>query len=352
MKPVWSLLKHLDRRCFEVHLFSDTLPANMPGFVPEPGDRTHWTGWLDNEHLVGFIRSCGIDVLVDLNGYSAPGRLAVFVEPPAPVTVGWFNLYATSGLGGIQYLVGDPQVVRPAEQVHFTERVVRLPVSCLTFEVPHPTPPVLPPPCSTAGLLTFGSLASQYKITPAVLDCWSGILRRTGTTRLLLANRTLATPGNRAYVASRFAERGVDPERLILHGPADHATFLRHYDRIDIALDTFPYSGGTTTMEALWQGVPVLTVAGDRWASRTSRSLLHYAGLGDLVARDPAALQDLAVALARDPASRGRLERWRADQRRRLQASPACNGAALARHMGRLYQALLRRERTAPRTAR
>jgi protein O-GlcNAc transferase len=345
MRPVWSLLKHLDRASFEVHLFSDTLPADMPGFTPQPGDRTHWTGLLDNDQLASFIRACGIHILVDLNGYSAPRRLAVFLEPPAPVTLGWFNLYATSGLRGIQYIVGDRQVVQPGEEIHFTERVLRLPVSYLTFEGTHAAPPVVPPPCSTAGFLTFGSLASQYKINPAVLDCWSAILRRTKNTRLLIANNALTTAGNRAYLANRFAERGVETERLILLGPADHTTFLRHYDRIDIALDTHPYSGGTTTMEALWQGVPVLTVEGDRWASRTTRSLLHYAGLGDFVARDAVALEDLAVGLARDPASRGRLERWRVGQRQGLAASPVCDAVSLGRHMARVYKALLRHER-------
>ncbi len=345
MKPVWALLKYLDRASFDVHLFSDTLPANMPGFTPAPGDRTHWTGWLDNEQLVAFIRSCSIDILVDLNAFSSPLRLPVFLEPPAPVTIGWFNLYATSGLPGFQYIIGDRQVVRPEEETYFTERVLCLPMSCLTFEVGHATPPVAPPPCSSAGFLTFGSLAPQYKITPAVLDCWSAILRRTGNTRLLIANRTLGIPGNRAYLADRFAERGVEAGRVLLLGPAEHSEFLEYYNRIDVALDTFPYSGGTTTMEALWQGVPVQAVAGDRWVSRTTRSLLYHAGLSDFVARDASSLEDLAVALACDPASGSRLEHWRLDQRRRLSTSEVCNGVAFARHMARVYQRLLRHER-------
>ncbi len=345
MKPVWSLLNHLDRRSFQVHLFSDTFPARMPGFTAQVDDSTYWTGLLDNAQLVRFIASCGIDILTDLNGYSTPRRLPVFLDPPAPVTIGWFNLYATSGLSGIHYIIGDREVIPRHEEVHFTERVLCLPVSYLTFEVQHASPPVAAPPCTTAGFLTFGSLAPGYKITPTVVDSWSAILRRTINTKLLLANRTLSIPGNRAYIARRFAERGVETERLILLGGADHMTYLRYYDLMDVALDTFPYSGGTTTMEALWQGVPVLTVRGDRWASRTTRSLLHYAGLTDLVAADPVGLEDLAVSLARDPASPGRLVSWRRDQRQRLAASPACDGASFARHMGRIYSALARRAR-------
>lgn len=345
MKPVWSLLEHLDRASFEVHLFSDTLPADMPGFEAEPGDRTHWTGWLDNEQLAGVIRSSGIQILVDLNGYSAPHRLPLFLESPAPVTVGWFNLYATSGLPGIPYVIGDRVVVTPDEKRHYSERVLRLPVCWVAFEVQDAAPPVAPPPCLGAGFLTFGSLAPQYKLTPPVLDSWSGILRRAPRTRLLIANSTLGTPGNRAYVAGRLAERGVAEERLTLLGPAEHAAFVQYYDRIDVVLDTFPYGGSTTVMEALWQGAPVLTAHGDRWASRTASTLLRHAGLDHFVARDTAELEAFAVRFACDPASPGRLAEWRSGQRRRLRASRICDGAPLARHMGRLYKALLRLSR-------
>ncbi len=343
MKPVRALLRNHDRSAFEVHLFSDGEEREMPGFPPRPGDVVHSTGAAGNGDLADLIRSCGIRILVDLNGYSTPARLPLFVRPPAPVTVAWFNMYATSGLGGIQYVVGDRQVVRPGEERHFTERVLRLPVSCLTFEVSHDAPPVAPPPCRRDDFLTFGSLASQYKIGPEVLDAWAEILRRVETARLLIANATLSTEGNRAYLSDRFAERGVGADRLILLGPASHRRFLEYYDRIDVALDPFPYSGGTTTMEALWQGVPVLTIEGDRWASRTSRSLLRHGGVGEFVAPDVAGLVEQAVALGRDPATPARLSHWRSSVRRRLAASSVCDGAALARHMERLYRAILRR---------
>ncbi len=347
MRPISALLGNHDRSAFEVHLFSDSDEQEMPGFSTRPGDAVHRTVATGNRDLVELIRSCGIQILVDLNGYSFPARLPLFVRPPAPVTVAWFNMYATSGLGGIQYIVGDRQVVRPEDERHYTERVLCLPVCYLTFEVPHDVPPVAPPPCLRDGFLVFGSLASQYKIGPRVLDAWADILRRLGNARLLVANATLSSDGNRAYLSDRFAERGVGADRLILLGPASHRRFLEYYDRIDVALDPFHYSGGTTTMEALWQGVPVLTIEGDRWASRTTRSLLHHAGLREFVARDVAGLVDLAVALGRDPATPARLSRWRSSMRERLGASSVCNGAALARHMERLYRAILRKARRA-----
>jgi predicted O-linked N-acetylglucosamine transferase (SPINDLY family) len=264
----------------------------------------------------------------------------LFLERPAPVTVAWFNMYATSGLPGIDYLVGDDQVVRPDEEAFFTEKIVRLPLSYLTFQVDHPVPPVVPPPCLQHGSLTFGSLVAQYKITPAVLDAWADILRRTNRTRLLLANTALKSLHNRRYVAWQFTRRGVAPERLVLCGPADHVAFLKYYDRIDVALDAFPYNGGTTTMEAMWQGVPVLTFDGDRWASRTSHTLLHRTHLAEFVADDVRQMVELAISLARSPDTPLRLSDLRQQMRSRLQASSACDTPALARSMERFCRAV------------
>ena len=141
----------------------------------------------------------------------------------------------------------------------------------------------------------------------------------------------------RAHVRAQFAAAGVDGARLELDGPAEHAGFLRGYDRIDVALDTFPYNGGTTTTEALWQGVPVLTFPGDRWAARISTSLLRASGLDDWVGADADEYVARAIALATDPATPARLAELRRTMRARLKASPACDVAGFARQMERLY---------------
>jgi predicted O-linked N-acetylglucosamine transferase (SPINDLY family) len=150
----------------------------------------------------------------------------------------------------------------------------------------------------------------------------------------------LAEPSNRDHLRARLASRGVAGERIDLEGGAAHFDFLQSYDRIDIALDTFPYNGGTTTTEALWQGVPVLTCAGDRWAARTSASLLRAAGLDDWVARDQDDLLAKASALARDPATPAGLAALRAGMRARLAASAACDTAGLCRALERIYRQL------------
>jgi predicted O-linked N-acetylglucosamine transferase (SPINDLY family) len=342
MKPVWGLINNHDRGAFQIHLFSDS-PREQEwlGYQRHPEDRPHETATLDNDQLADLIRSSDIDILVDLNAYSYPERLALFLDHPAPVTVAWFNMYATSGLPGFDYIIGDDDVVRPGEESFFTEKVFRLPVSYLTFQVDHPVPPVVPPPCLENPYLTFGSLVSQYKITPPVLDAWANILKRAEGTRLWLANSALRSIHNRRYVADQFTHRGVESDRITLCGPADHVTFLKYYNRIDVALDAFPYNGGTTTMEAIWQGVPVLTCHGDRWASRTSQSLLRRTHLKEFVADDVQGMVDLAIRLARSPDTPQRLADLRRHMRPCLQASSACDTPALARALEQFYSAVL-----------
>ncbi|MCB1125253.1 MAG: hypothetical protein KDM81_02070 [Verrucomicrobiae bacterium] len=338
MKPVWGLIRHHDRSAFEIHLFSDSpLPEPAPAALC-PEDRVHLTKHLDNRQLARRIATLGIDVLVDLNAYSTPARLPLWLAPPAPVTVGWFNGFAPSGLPGFDHLVGDDAVIHQGDEAWFTETLLRLPLSYLTWEVPHPVPPVRPPPCVREGGFTFGSLVSQYKITPGVLDAWGRILRDAPTARLLLANASLKSPHNQAWLKERLAERSVREEQLILRGGAEHLDYLRNYDDIDVALDAFPYNGGTTTMEAVWQGVPVLTFSGDRWASRTSCSILRDTHLGEFVAADVDGYVAKAIALASDPAVGECLLPMRMQMRERLATSRACDTAELAREMEVLYR--------------
>lgn len=344
MKPVWGLINNHDRSAFQVHLLSDSPPGEpWQGYRPHPADRVHAAGDLDNGELAELIRSEGIDILVDLNAYSEPDRLSLFLARPAPVTIAWFNMYATSGLPGFDYLVGDDEVVYPAEERFYTERIVRLPLSYLTFQVDHPTPPIVPPPCLKNGYLTFGSLVAQYKITRPVLDAWSDLLRRSAGSRLFLANTALKSIHNRRHVVEQFLQRGVAEERLEFAGPADHFTFLRYYDQIDVALDAFPYNGGTTTMEAIWQGVPVLTLEGDRWAGRTSQSLLRRTPLAEFVTGDERRMVDFAVRLAASSQTPSRLADLRHSLRAQLRASPVCDSPGLARALERCYRAVARR---------
>jgi len=342
MKPVWGLVNEHDRERVRVHLFSDApLEALEGGYVQHATDRFTDLGGMSNQDAAAAIRAAAVDVLVDLNGYSEPNRLELYTRRPAPVIVGWFNLYATTGLDAFDALIGDDSVVTASEEEHFSERIVRVPGSYLTFSVDYPVPDVAPPPCLESGVLTLGCLASAYKITGDVVATWARMLAGAPNTRLLCRNKLLGTDEHRAWFAERFARAGVAPDRLELLGPCEHTEFLGTYDRVDVALDVFPYNGGTTTTEALWQGVPVATFAGDRWASRTSASLLNAGGLAEFVAPNVDEHVARVVALANDPDTPARLSELRAGLRSRLRAAPVCDTRGFARSMEALYRTLV-----------
>ncbi len=336
MKPVWGLIGAHDRATFQIHLFSDR--TNLTPAIEkhlEPGDRFHDLSGLSNDAAADAIAGAQIDILVDLNGYSYPERFPLFLQRPAPLALGWFNMYATTGFDCFDYLVGDDCVIPPEEESSYSEKIIRVAGSYLTFNVAYDVPEVAEPPCGGTGFITFGSLISQYKITDHVIDAWCAILNHTPGSRLLLRNAALGKISNRQFLRSQFLDRGIAIERISLEGPAPHFEFLETYKRIDIALDAFPYNGGTTTMEALWQGVPVISYWGDRWVARTSATLLRAAGLDELLATDVSGYVHLATQLAADPA---RLRVMRQDMRPRVLASKACDTVAFARSMERLYR--------------
>ena len=338
MKPVWGLINGHDRQQFDIYLFADDTKGNgLAWFKPGAHDHIHYTQSLDNAQLVSLIHEQQLDIVVDLNGYSMASRLEILLSRLAPVTVTWFNMYATSGLPGIDWIIGDEFVVRPDEEPFYSEKICRLPQSYLSFVVGHESPDISPPPCLTSQRFTFGSLVSQYKITPAVLDAWSEILKRSPGSQLVLANRAIAKTANRDYITRQFVQRGVTSERIKLLPPAEHFDFLKYYDQIDIALDSFPYNGGTTTTEAIWQGVPVLTFDGDRWASRTSRTLLMNCHLSEFVATGVLDYIDSAVHWAIDPISPQRLNTLRTEMRTSLLNSSVCQTGNMVQAMETLY---------------
>jgi protein O-GlcNAc transferase len=345
MKPVWRTLEAHDRRAFEVHLFIENgLPSRAHGYLPNRKDRVHLLDGLSNGKAAARIAAARLDVLVDLNAYSFPRRLGLFLRRPAAVQIGWFNTYATSGMGAFDYAIADTTVLPASERRYYSERIRYIDGSYLAFRVPYRVPRVGPPPCARTGRFTFGCLAPQYKITPGVIRTFAAILRAAPKARLLLKNTCLARDANRAAVRDRFLSLGVGKHQLVLEGPAGHYAFLKAYDRIDVALDTFPYSGGVTTMEALWQGVPVLTMVGDRWASRTSASLLRAAGLGGWIRSSRPALIRRAVGLARAGKERAGLAALRANLRARLLISPACDAAGLCRQLEAHYRVAVEAE--------
>jgi protein O-GlcNAc transferase len=352
LKPVWGVINEHDRAAFELHLLHDGKPpSSASGYRRHRADHLHDITALDDDRAAALIQKLGIDVLIDLNGYSYTRRLNLLLRKPAPVQLGWFKTYATTGMPQFDAIVGDAHVIPNEEAAFYTEKILRVSGTYLAFNVQYRTPDVVAPPCLTAPnrALTFGCLAPQYKITPEVLVAWSQILAASPQVRLVLQNTYLRDDENRADVLARFAKLGIAPERLVLHPPAEHLAFLKTYAEIDVALDTFPRSGGTTAMESLWQGVPVLSFEGDRWAARTTKSLLLAARLDDWVVRSRDAYVKRAIDLARSERTPAMLAALRREMRWGLMESAACDTSRLCRELEAIYKKIARQPTNARR---
>ena len=329
-----------DPAAVSVHCYSETqrpdaVTARLKGLAEGWRD----TAGLGDEAMAAQLRADGIDILVDLAGHSAFNRLPVFARKPAPVQVTYLGYPGTTGVAAIDYRlvdpVSDPEGVADAQA---SEALVRLTDGFLCYR---PPPGASPEPARSPGPLTFGSFNNLNKLSPPVLALWAALLRRLPEARLLLKSRQLADPLVARALRAVFETHGVAGERLELRawtaGPEAH---LESYRRLDVALDPLPYTGTTTSCEALWMGVPVVTLAGDRHAARMGASLLTRLGLGDLIAADEAEYLELAAALAADAPRRARL---RAELRPRMAASPLCDAPALARRLETAYRVMWRR---------
>jgi predicted O-linked N-acetylglucosamine transferase (SPINDLY family) len=284
-----------------------------------------------------------IDVLIDLAGNTAANRLGLFALRPAPVQVTAIGYPSTTGEPAIDFRLVDSITDPPAHDGHITERPLRIDPCFLCYTPPlatHPdTPPVSPAPILTSGTPTFASFNNVAKLSRRCVGLWAQVLSRVPGSRLLLKAQRLSDPGVSAAVNALLADAGIDPARVELLPPtATTREHLASYARVDIARDTFPYNGTTTTCEALFMGVPVVAMLGDRHAARVSASLLTAANQPDLVANSPERFVDIAVALAADAPA---LARRRESLRCALLASPLCDARSYARRLGEALRAIV-----------
>ena len=285
---------------------------------------------LTDEDLADRIRADSVDILFDLAGHTGDNRLLAFARKPAPIQMTWMGYVGTTGLQAIDYLLADRHEVPAGAERWITERVLRLPDGYLCYEPPAHAPDVSPLPARAHGYVTFGSYNSLAKITPQVVETWARILERVAGSRLALKYLGLEAASARRRLTELFAARGIASDRLDLLAASPHGELLRQYQQTDLALDPFPYSGGLTTCEALWMGVPVVTSPGETFAGRHALSHLSNVGLTDTIARDLDDYVELAVGLASDLP---RLAALRATLRARMAASPLCDGPRFARHL-------------------
>lgn len=333
------LLERHDRAGFESILyFTGEKLDEATAQVRAAADGWREAAALDDAALAQAIERDGIDVLVDLTGHAGALRLGAFARQPAPVQLTWLGYLHSTGLTRIGYRLSDARADPPgiAERLH-TERLVRLPHSLWCFRPPYAAEHAAEPPWRRNGHVTFGSFNHAPKLSGTVRRLWAEILRALPQSRLLL----VGVPHGRsqADLLRDFAEAGVGAERLTLLPRVSMGEYLQQFDAVDMALDTTPYGGGTTTFDALWMGVPVLTLAGERSASRSAASILGALGLHDWVAASEEDYVRRALAHAADGAGIAAL---RASLRARLRASPLMDEARFARDIEAAYRELWR----------
>ena len=334
------VLAHHDARELEVHCYSTT---NAPDAATEKlrGRTAVWRDChaLTDARLAAQIEEDAIDILVDLAGHTAQNRAPVLRCKPAPVQVLYIGYPGTGGLPETDYLIADRHVCPPHAERFYTERIARLDGSFWCYRPADAAPDPGALPAARNGYVTFGSFNALQKMSDATVETWVRILKAVPDAHLMLKSLAFADEGTRHAVRRRFAAADIEHARVEVLPPSDNTAFLAEYRRVDVALDPFPYNGGTTSCDALWMGVPVVTLAGERFCARMGLSVLENVGLPELVAHAVPDYVRIAVALARDPP---RIAALRASLRARMAASPLCDGARVARELEHAYRAMWR----------
>ena len=336
----WNLMswiaKH-DRTRFHITAYSST--GNPDGITQRLQAAVQvWRdiSRMNDSEVVQRIREDRIDILVDLAQHTSGNRLQVFARKPAPIQMTYLGYPGSSGLEAMDYRLSDPYLDTAESLGDYCEQTIRLPRTYWCYQPGGATPDEGKPPVEARGFITFGSLNQFQKMSEPTLDLWREILRAVANSRLILN----APPGSaRAGVIAYFGAAGIGTERLEFVGRSSWPDYIQLYQRIDIALDPFPYCGGITTCDALWMGVPVVTLSGRGGVSRSGLSILSTAGLPELIAQTPAQYRAIAQSLAADA---GRLARLRAELRQRLSNSALMDAAHFVLDIEGAYEAMWR----------
>jgi protein O-GlcNAc transferase len=277
---------------------------------------------LTDDTLASLIREDGVDVLFELAGHTEQNRLPLLARRPAPVQVSWAGYVGTTGLAAIDFVLTDSFHSPDGLEEDYAETLLRFPCGYISYEPPPYAPDPGPLPMAETGSPTFGCLNNPAKLGPATVRLWSRILREIPGSRLVLKYKGMDDIAVRHRLLGLFSANGVEPGRVEMLGQTPHADHLATFQRIDIALDPSPYSGGLSTCEALWMGVPVVTLPGRAFAGRHSLSHLSNAGITDTIARDEDDFVRIALGLAARPDA---LAAIRHTQRERVRQSALCD---------------------------
>lgn len=300
----------------------------------------HSTSTLTDAKLAESIRADGIDILIDLSGHAGGNRLGCFALKPAPVQVSWIGYHETTGLPAMDYILMDPVVVPMGAERWFTETVVRLPHSRFCYAPPEYSPVVVDPPAIANGHMTFSSFNNLAKVNPEVIRVWARILTEVPDSRLILKWTTLDDSEECKRMENAFADFGIESDRIDMRGRSRHHRLLAEYGDVDIALDPFPYCGGLTSCEALWMGVPIVTLPHTRPVSRMTTAFLTAMQKTEWIAESTADYIRIATELASDLDG---LTAQRSEQRESMRVSPLCDGARAARDLEAALRHMWRR---------
>jgi protein O-GlcNAc transferase len=336
-----STLKHLDPQRFELLAyptisFEDDFTRRVKPFFKT------WrplTG-MNDLSAAQAIHADGIHILVDLAGWSAGHRLAVFAHKPAPVQATWLGFFASTGMRSMDYILVDPHGVDPSEQDFYSEKLCYLPETRLSFSPPS-SKPATPLPALSNGCVTLGCFQDWTKVNNHVLGCWLRIMTALPSTRLRLMSKQCFDPILRENMRARLSNMGFEMQRVVIQEAMGYEAYLDSYAQVDFMLDTFPYPGGTTTCEALWMGVPTVTLEGNTMLARQGAGLMKSANLPSWVAKSEEQYVDLAIAKANDLSG---LAHLRASIRGQIAQTSLFNGERFSAQLGSAFEAMWRGE--------
>jgi len=320
------LFSHRDPRRTEIVCYTDVKRGDdVTASLKALADGWRNTAGVSDQDMANSIRADRIDILVDLALHTAGNRLLVFARKPAPVQLTMLGMPSTTGLATIDYRLTDPYLDPPGtSETDYTERSIRLPHCYWCYQPPEESPPVSSLPAEKNGFVTFGCLNMFAKVTRPALQLWVKILQALPDARLVIQSQ----PGSHlAAVRALFQQGGIGDERVEFAAKATRGEYFERFRNLDLGLDPFPYNGHTSTLDALWMGVPIITLTGRTAVGRGGVSLLSNIGLTELIAQTPANYVAIALDWARDPA---RLEALRDGLRQRMLASPLMDGKQYA----------------------
>lgn len=293
---------------------------------------THWRSLAghNDQAAATIIHADQLHILLDLSGHTGANKLPLFAWKPAPVQASWLGYWATTGIEAMDYVLVDTEGVPPEHQTQFTETIQYLPDTRMCFTAPELAPDVAPLPALHNAYITFGCFQNMTKVSDEVLKVWAEVMQALPTAKLRWQSKSFADAHIVATTSKRLQQCGIAPERVTLLGKVSRQEYLAGYAEVDMVLDSFPFTGGTTTCEALWMGVPTLTLAGNTLIARQGASMMTAAGLADWVVNTPEQYVQQALHFAHDIT---KLASLRAGLRAQVQVSPLMDGQRFARHM-------------------